>query len=169
MLKFIFTQYVPTSEPMISRSHVHKMKPLPWSDKLSAAIYTEMNSSSFEEYLSSLCFLSTGRLQNFLYLQLRNYPLQKRTESSLQQQRPKQSPLRLCILVISSRNQGEKRVKNEMQSITTQHPQKKQKLLRAAASLIEPMKNEIPSVTEVIVMDGPACIKPCLNLSFTGR
>ena len=44
--------------------------------------------------------------------------------------------------------------------MTTQRPQKKQKLLRAAASLIDPMKNDSPSVTEVIVMEGPACISP---------
>ena len=49
--------------------------------------------------------------------------------------------------------------------MTTQHPQKKQKLLRAGELAIEPMKNERPSVTEVIVIEGPACVSPSLNLS----
>ena len=38
----------------------------------------------------------------------------------------------------------------------TQHPQKKQKLLSAGEFVIEPIKKDRPSVTEVIVIDGPA-------------
>ena len=49
----------------------------------------------------------------------------------------------------------------------TLHPQKKQKLPRAGDFAIDPMKNESPSVTEVIVIEGPACVKPSLNL-FSG-
>ena len=47
-------------------------------------------------------------------------------------------------------------VKKEKYSITTQQPAKKQKLLRAGDFVIAPMKNDRPSVTEVIVIDGPA-------------
>ena len=53
--------------------------------------------------------------------------------------------------------------------MTTQQPQKKQKLLNAAASEIDPIKNDIPSVTEVIVIDGPACMSPNLNLSLADK
>ena len=70
---------------------------------------------------------------------------------------------------MSSRNHGENRVRNEKYSITTQQPQKKQKLLKAAASDIDPMKNERPSVTDVMVIEGPACIRPILNLSLAVR
>lgn len=38
----------------------------------------------------------------------------------------------------------------------TQHPQKKQKLPSAGELASEPIKKDMPSVTEVIVIDGPA-------------
>ena len=53
-------------------------------------------------------------------------------------------------------NHGEKSVKKEKYSMTTQHPQKKQKLLNAGKLVMEPRKKARPSVTEVIVIDGPA-------------
>ena len=67
---------------------------------------------------------------------------------------------------MSSRNHGEKRVRNEKYNITTQQPQKKQKLARASEFDIEPIKNDMPSVIDVIVIEGPACVRPILNLSF---
>ena len=60
-------------------------------------------------------------------------------------------------------------MRNEKESITTQHPQKKQKLLRAGDFDDEPMKNPSPSVTEVIVIEGPASVSPILNRSFAGK
>ena len=51
----------------------------------------------------------------------------------------------------------------------TQHPQKKQKLLKAGELANEPIKNDIPSVTEVMVIEGPACVSPILNLSLALR
>ena len=48
----------------------------------------------------------------------------------------------------------------------TQHPQKKQKLLNAGEFAREPMKKERPSVTEVIVTEGPACVRPIRNRSL---
>ena len=96
-------------------------------------------------------------------------PLQQRVESSLQQHIPQQSPLRWCIRYISSRNHGEKIVKNDKYSIITQHPQKKQKLLKAGEFANEPIKKDRPSVTEVIVIEGPACVSPTLNLSLALR
>ena len=56
-----------------------------------------------------------------------------------------------------------------MYSMHTQHPQKKQKLLRAGELANDPMKNDIPSVTEVMVIEGPACVSPILNLSLALR
>ena len=53
--------------------------------------------------------------------------------------------------------------------MTTQHPQKKQKLPRAGEFEIDPMKNDMPSVIEVIVIEGPAWVRPILNLSFGDR
>ena len=48
----------------------------------------------------------------------------------------------------------------------TQQPQKKQKLPSAGELDSEPMKKERPSVTEVMVIEGPAWVRPILNLSF---
>ena len=70
---------------------------------------------------------------------------------------------------MSSRNHGENRVRNEKYSITTQQPQKKQKLLKAGEFANEPIKKDRPSVTEVIVIEGPACVSPTLNLSLALR
>ena len=47
-------------------------------------------------------------------------------------------------------------MRNEKYNKTTQHPLKKQKLLSPGELAADPMKNERPSVTEVIVIDGPA-------------
>ena len=44
-----------------------------------------------------------------------------------------------------------------------------QKLLSAGSVVKEPKKNASPSVIEVIVMLGPACTNPILNLSFGDR
>ena len=52
-------------------------------------------------------------------------------------------------------NQGAKSVKKEMYSAMTEKPAKRQKLFSAGMLEIEPMKNAIPSVTDVIVIDGP--------------
>ena len=41
-----------------------------------------------------------------------------------------------------------------------------QKLFKAGSDVKEPKKKARPSVTEVIVMLGPAWIRPCLNLSL---
>ena len=70
---------------------------------------------------------------------------------------------------MSSRNHGEKIVRNEKYSITTQQPQKKQKLPRAGEFDIDPIKKDMPSVIDVIVIDGPACVRPILNLSFADK
>ena len=53
--------------------------------------------------------------------------------------------------------------------MTTQQPQKKQKLLSAGASAKDPIKKDRPSVTEVIVIEGPACVSPILNRSLALR
>ena len=117
----------------------------------------------------SSCSSRMIELENLFYLRLRNFPRQKRIESSLQQHSPKHSPFLLCIRIKSSKNHGPNKVRNEKYSITTQHPQQKQKLLNAGELEIEPMKNEIPSVTEVIVIEGPANVRPILNLSFADK
>ena len=44
-----------------------------------------------------------------------------------------------------------------------------QKLLRAGIVDIDPKKNARPSVTDVMVIDGPACVRPILNLSDAVR
>ena len=67
---------------------------------------------------------------------------------------------------MSSTNHGEKIVKNEKYSMITHYPQKKQKLPKAGEFAREPMKKERPSVTEVIVIEGPACVSPSRNLSL---
>ena len=51
----------------------------------------------------------------------------------------------------------------------TQHPAKKQKLARAAASATAPMKKDKPPVREVMVTEGPACPIPSLNRSVAER
>ena len=44
-----------------------------------------------------------------------------------------------------------------------------QKLLSAGIVDIDPKKKASPSVTDVIVIDGPACVRPILNLSDAVR
>ena len=53
--------------------------------------------------------------------------------------------------------------------MTTQRPAKIQKLLKAGILEIEPRKKARPSVTDVIVTDGPARVSPILKRSFTVR
>ena len=48
-------------------------------------------------------------------------------------------------------------------------PEKTQKLFRAGRAPKEPRKKAIASVTDVIVMDGPARVMPCLNLLSADR
>ena len=60
-------------------------------------------------------------------------------------------------------------IRKEKYSIVTQHPQKKQKLLSAGEFAKDPMKKDRPSVTDVIVIEGPACVSPNRNLSFADK
>lgn len=48
-------------------------------------------------------------------------------------------------------------------------PQKMQKDLIASIDEVDPMKKAMPSVTDVIVIEGPACIIPFLILSEGGQ
>lgn len=50
-------------------------------------------------------------------------------------------------------------------SIRTPTPAKRQKLLRASKEVVAPIQNAITLVKEVIVMEGPACFNPSINLS----
>ena len=51
-----------------------------------------------------------------------------------------------------------------------QTPAKKQKLFKAGNDVVKaPKKNASASVTDVIVIEGPACIRPFLNLSSGGK
>ena len=60
-------------------------------------------------------------------------------------------------------------VRNEKYSETTQNPAKMQKLSRPGKFVKAPRKKASASVTDVIVMEGPACFKPILNLSSAER
>ena len=51
----------------------------------------------------------------------------------------------------------------------THKPENIQKLLRAGSDVNDPRKNASPSVNDVIVIDGPACIRPFLKRSFGSR
>ena len=51
----------------------------------------------------------------------------------------------------------------------TENPAVRQKLFNAGILEIDPIKKAIPSVTDVIVIDGPACVSPILNRSFAER
>ena len=51
----------------------------------------------------------------------------------------------------------------------TQIPAKRQKLLRAGSVVKEPRKKAIASVIDVMVMEGPACVSPILNLSSANK
>ena len=50
-----------------------------------------------------------------------------------------------------------------------QIPAKAQKLLRAGSVVNELIKKASPSVSDVIVTEGPAWIRPILNLLFAER
>ena len=89
--------------------------------------------------------------------------------SSLQQQSPQQSPFLLCCLRKSFTNHGAKIVRKEKYSVITQIPAKMQKLLSPGKELSEPPKKAIASVIEVIVIEGPACLRPIMNLSFADK
>ena len=65
--------------------------------------------------------------------------------------------------------QEAKIVRNEKYNVITQIPAKMQKLLSAGKEESDPRKNAIASVIEVTVIDGPACLKPILNLSLGFR
>ena len=60
-------------------------------------------------------------------------------------------------------------VRNEKYSVITQMPAKMQKLLNAGKVVKEPRKKESAPVTDVIVIDGPACASPILNLLLADR
>ena len=51
----------------------------------------------------------------------------------------------------------------------TQNPAKMQKLSRPGKFVKAPRKKASASVIDVIVMEGPACFNPILNLSSTER
>ena len=154
-------------ENTVSKTQRRMIVALPLLDKASDARYFAMKASILEAYSSTLLSsMSSIKNENLFCRWLRKLPLHTIAESSLQQQRPKHSPFLACSRSISSRNQGENIVKNEKYSIMTQQPQKKQKLPKAGEFDIEPMKKDKPSVTEVIVIEGPAWVKPIRNLSF---
>ena len=50
-----------------------------------------------------------------------------------------------------------------------QIPQYMQKLFSAGTVDMDPRKKASPSVTDVIVIDGPACVRPILNRSLAFR
>ena len=50
-------------------------------------------------------------------------------------------------------------------SIITVTPQKMQKALTASIELVDPIKNAMQSVRDVIVIEGPACCIPRLTRS----
>ena len=54
-------------------------------------------------------------------------------------------------------------------NMITQEPQNMQKDLRAMTDEVVPMKKAIPSVREVIVIEGPACLIARLTLSSAGK
>ena len=87
----------------------------------------------------------------------------------MQQQIPQQSPFISCCLLKSPKKNGEKIVKAATYSVAVITPAKRQKLLRAAILVNDPVKKAIALVTEVIVIDGPAWVNPILNLSFAER
>ena len=60
-------------------------------------------------------------------------------------------------------------VRKEKYSATTQKPAKTQKLLNPGMLDRAPRKKARASVTEVTVIEGPACFNPILNLSFAVR
>ena len=87
----------------------------------------------------------------------------------MQQQAPQKSPFRACWRLKSDRNQGAKIAKAATYRVVTVIPAKRQKLFKAASFVIEPVKNAIAFVTEVMVMDGPAWVIPILKRSFAER
>ena len=106
---------------------------------------------------------------NCFYRLVSSLPLQQIMISSLQQHSPQQSPFRLCCLLRSFTNHGEKIVKNERYSATTQKPENTQKLSKPGRFEMAPRKKAKASVTDVIVIEGPACFNPILNLSLAER
>ena len=53
--------------------------------------------------------------------------------------------------------------------MNTLMPENIQKLLIPGKIVRDPRKKAMPSVTEVIVIDGPACIRPRLNRSSADK
>ena len=56
-----------------------------------------------------------------------------------------------------------------MYSVKMHNPAKKHIDLRACSREIEPMKKAIALVADVMVIDGPACVSPILNLLSASR
>ena len=62
-----------------------------------------------------------------------------------------------------------KTVKADKYRVTTTMPANRQKLFKAGSLLMEPVKKAIAFVTDVMVIDGPACAMPIRNRSFAER
>jgi len=89
--------------------------------------------------------------------------------SCLQQQSPQQSPFFACYLFKSLKNHGEKIVRKPKYSVQMMIPANKHRLRIAGSVERAPTKNARAFVTDVIVIEGPACLKPYLNLSLALR
>ena len=107
--------------------------------------------------------------ENFFYDGVRNIPSQKIGESSAQQHSPQHSVRFLEILSVSQTITHRKTVMTVRNSMITVTPQKIQKELMPSIVDVDPMKKAMQSVTDVIVIDGPACIIPFLILSEVGQ
>ena len=84
-------------------------------------------------------------------------------------QRPQHSLFLLPTLRVSQTAMDRKSVFAIKYSMITQAPQNMQKDFKAMTDEVMPMKKAIPSVREVIVIEGPACLIALLILSSAGR
>ena len=80
-------------------------------------------------------------------------------------QSPQHSLFLLATLLVSQTIIDRKRVIAIKYSMITQAPQNMQKDFNAITDEVVPMKKAIPSVREVIVIEGPACLIARLILS----
>ena len=84
-------------------------------------------------------------------------------------QSPQHSLFLLPTLRVSQTTIDRKTVIAIKYSIITQVPQNMQKDFKAITDEVVPIKNAIPSVREVIVIEGPACLIARLILSSGGK
>jgi len=95
--------------------------------------------------------------------------LQQSTVFSLHMQAPQQSPFYAVYLLMSQTMKAANTEILDKKSMMTPSPAKKQKLERASREEVQPRKNAMALVKDVMVIEDPACCIPIIILFSIGN